>query len=59
MGFIDRIAVKMECRRVVRRYGGKRRKNAIAATQKYTEDYDFEVDPKKPGLIQRISNLSR
>lgn len=59
MGFIDIISDKLEHRRVVKRYGGKRRKTAIEATQKYTADYEFEVENKKPGLIKRISNISR
>lgn len=58
MGLIDRISDKLEHRRVVNRYG-KRRKDAIVATRKYTEDYEFEEDIKKPGLLKRISHLSR
>lgn len=57
MGFIDIISDKLEHRRVVKRYGGKRRKNAVAATQKITADYDFEVESKKPGLMKRISSI--
>jgi len=41
------------------RYGGKRRKNAVEATRKYTENYEFEEEHKKPGLIKRISHLSK
>ena len=59
MGFMDILSDKLENRRVVRRYGGKRRKNAVAATQKYTADYEFEVESKKPGISKRISNISR
>lgn len=58
MGLIGRINDKLENRRVVNRYGSKRRKGAVVATRKYTEDYEFEEDFKKPGLIKRISHLS-
>ena len=59
MGLIDKISDRMEHRRIINQYGGKRRKGAIAATRKATEGYEFEEDVKKPGLLKRFSSLSR
>jgi len=59
MGLINAISDRLEHRRVMNRYGGKRRKNAVEATRKYTENYEFEEEHKKPGLIKRISHLSK